>query len=308
VPVVLGNWIVLIVLGVVWGSSFILMKLGMYASDGSEVFADHQVASLRISIAGIALAPIALRHWRKITSWKTFLLLSVVGFAGNFFPAFLFTYAETALSSGYAGMLNSFTPIFALILGFLIFKDRLTWIQLVGVAIGTVGIVALTLSGGNLSNTGNVLHVGAIVLANLFYAISVTIIKHTLQGLRSFEITALSFFIILWPSLIITGFNGSFETLQSNPDAKTSLIYIGILSLIGTAFAVFLFNILIARSSILFASSVTYLIPITAVLIGLSFQEEINSMHVTSMMIILAGVFAANVIPKLKQRKSVATK
>ena len=306
VPKSLLNWILLIVLGIIWGSSFILMKLGMYDSEGKPVFRDDQVASLRMSIAGLVLAPIALRHIRKIGNWKQLLFLGVVGFAGNFIPAFLFTFAETKVSSGYAGMLNSFTPIFALVIGFIFYGDRLTKVQLAGVSIGTIGIVLLTFSGGNLDSTGSLVHIGAIIFATLCYGLSVNVIKNSLQGLRSFEITALSFFLIFWPSILISYFNGSFDTINIHPSASNSLMYIVILSVIGTAFAVYLFNILISRSSILFASSVTYIIPISAVLIGFSFKESINWQQIASMAVILLGVYVANVLSKRIERRRVA--
>ncbi|NRA12517.1 MAG: DMT family transporter, partial [Crocinitomicaceae bacterium] len=213
------SWFLLILLACVWGSSFILMKLGMFTSDGTPIFSDTQVAALRMLIAAIALLPFAVKAIGKLKSVRNLALLILVGFAGNFFPAFLFTYAETGLSSGYAGMLNSFVPIFALIIGFVVFKNKLTVFQISGIAVGTVGIILLTLSGQDLSLSGSWTHVGAILIATLCYAISLNTIKFTLQHLSGLEITALSFMLTIVPSVIINIYAGTIETIQTNPYA-----------------------------------------------------------------------------------------
>lgn len=275
----------------------------MFTSEGKAIFSDTQVAALRMLIAALALLPFAIKALNKLKSWRNLLLLTLVGFAGNFFPAFLFTYAETGLSSGYAGMLNSFVPIFALIIGFVVFKNKLTALQVSGIAIGTVGIILLTLSGADLSLSGSWTHVGAILIATLCYAISVNTIKYTLQHLSGLEITALSFMLTIVPSIIINLYSGTVETIQTNEYAYQGLGFIIILSVVGTAFAVVLFNVLISNSSVLFASSVTYLIPVVAVIIGLSFNEHINIYQIGSMAIVLTGVFVANVLGKKKLRQ-----
>ena len=276
------------------------MKLGMFAPDGTVIFSDTQVAALRMLIAALALLPFALKALKRLKSRRNLIILTLVGFAGNFFPAFLFTYAETGLSSGYAGMLNSFVPIFALIIGFVVFKNKLTTLQVFGIAIGTVGIILLTLSGADLSLSGSWTHVSAILIATLCYAISVNTIKYTLQHLSGLEITALSFMLTIVPSVIINLYSGTLETIQTNEYAYQGLGFIILLSVVGTAIAVVLFNILISNSSVLFASSVTYLIPVVAVIIGLSFNEQINLNQIGSMAIVLTGVFVANVLGKIK--------
>lgn len=297
------SWLLLIILSCIWGSSFILMKLGMHTTSGEEIFSHQQVAALRMSMAGLVLIPFAIKALHYLKSWKNILRLAIVGFCGNFFPAFLFTFAETGISSGYAGMLNSFTPIFALVIGFSFFKNRLTPTQIIGVTIGTLGIISLTLSGSDVSLTGSWLHIGAVILATLCYAISLNTIKYTLQHIKGTHITALSFLIILAPSLIMTLLSGSVETIQHNEFAMQGLGFIAILSVVGTAFAVAIFNILISNSSVLSASSVTYLIPVVAVIIGLAFNEHINIYQIGSMLIILSGVFVANYLPRLMKSK-----
>jgi drug/metabolite transporter (DMT)-like permease len=295
------SWLLLLLLACIWGSSFILMKKGMFAEDGTAIFSSEQVGSLRMLIAALALLPISIGKLKKL-SWKNILPLAIVGFCGNFFPAFLFTYAETGISSGLAGMLNSFTPIFTIIIGFLFFKTKLTNKQILGTIIGTLGIIALVLTGKTALLNGDWDHILAIVLATLLYAISLTTIKNKLSNFNSFEITSLAFLIIF--PFSIGGFflTDTIQTFNSNPMAYQGIFYIIILSIVGTALAVVLFNRIIAFSSALFASSVTYFIPIVAVLIGFTFGETINLWQVLSMLIVLSGVIIANV--SLKKGKS----
>ena len=291
------NWGLLMLLACVWGSSFILMKRGMFTLNGEPIFSDSQVASLRMTLAGLALLPFALKGLKRIESVKEFLLLTTVGVCGNFIPAYLFTYAETGISSGYAGMLNSFTPIFSMIIGLLVFKVKITFVQLIGLLMGTLGIVLLVLSGTSdnaVQLEGSWKPVLAIVAATFLYAISLNTIKHTLQKFKAIEITSLAFGIVLLPAIFMNIKEGTLQTIQTNSFALEGLGYIAILSVVGTALAVILFNQLITATSTLFASSVTYLIPIVAVLIGIQFGEKINLKQIGAMFIILFGVFIAN--------------
>jgi drug/metabolite transporter (DMT)-like permease len=277
------------------------MKKGMEAEDGTPVFSDAQVGALRMFLASSALLPLGIRYLGKINSLKSLLALSIVGFSGNFFPAFLFTYAESGISSGFAGMLNSFTPIFTILIGLAVFKAKLTAIQLIGILVGTVGIYFLVMAGQGVSMTGNWSHVGAVILATLLYGISLNTIKYTLQQFTALEITSLAFTIIFLPSLFAVWNFDAVTTLNTNPNAPESLVFIGILALIGTALAVILFNRLISSSSAIFASSVTYFIPIVAVLIGFNFGEKISLGQVLAMCVILSGVSLINLGPRLIQ-------
>lgn len=265
-------------------------------ASGDEIFSNTQVGALRMALAGLALGPFAFQHLSKIKNLKTVLSIMVVGFLGNFIPAFMFTYAETELSSGYAGMLNSFTPIFTLLIGMIVFQQRLNRLQVVGVVIGAVGIVWLMMAGADLSSSGSWWHILAIVLATLCYATSVNTIKNNLQGIKPFAITSMAFLFTLLPALVLGWYFGVQDTLSSNPHALSGLGYISILSLVGTALAVIIFNQLIANSTALFASSVTYFIPMVAVLFGMLDGERITVYQVLAMTVILAGVYIANKI------------
>ena len=191
-------------------------------------------------------------------------------------------------------MLNSFTPIFTLLVGVLLFQIKAKLFQVIGAVIGTAGIFLLVILGKSASFTGNMEQIIAVIIATLLYGLSLNLIKHKLAGFTSIEITSLSFASILIPSAFAFFYFQTPAVMFTNPAAGPAFLYISILGIIGTAMAVFLFNGIIKKSSALFASSVTYLIPIVAVIIGLSFSEEITYNQVGAMVIVLLGVFIVN--------------
>tara|TARA_B100000508_G_scaffold60116_1_gene46754 strand:- start:30350 stop:31267 length:918 start_codon:yes stop_codon:yes gene_type:complete len=297
------NWGTLLFLAVVWGSSFILMKRGMIDKvTGEDIFNSNQVGTLRMLLASIVFLPIGLRHIRVLKKSKNFLNLLGVAFLGNFFPAFLFTFAETGISSGYAGMLNSCVPIFTLIIGTTLFKQQLLKLQVLGVILGTIGIVGLVNGVAVVDTSGEWYHVLAVIIATICYGSSVNIIRHNLGHLKPLQVTSVAFSLSFIPALLLFFVFSVPTTISTNQHAPTALIYIGVLAVIGTALAVLIFNHLINRSSALFASSVTYFIPIVAVVIGFIDDEKISGLQIISMFVILGGVFIANAWPKIKQR------
>lgn len=301
----LKNWLLLLFLSVIWGSSFILMKRGMEVKvSGEAIFSNQQVATLRMLIASSALLPFGIRHFFKRHSPQMFVSLAVVCFLGNFIPAFLFTYAETGINSGLAGMLNSCTPIFTILLGVMVFKQRIVLLQIVGVCIGTLGLIWLVNSANSVGASGSILPILAVVLATLFYAASVNTIKFTLKGIRAVKITSMAFSLAFLPSLLLFFYYDTAAVFESNPHAWNGLIYISVLALVGTAFSVVVFNVLIANSTALFASSVTYFIPIVALVIGIFDGEEFKLKQVFAMIVILIGVYVANVLGNKKLSES----
>jgi drug/metabolite transporter (DMT)-like permease len=300
----LKNWSMLLILAIVWGSSFMLMKRGMIdKASGDAIFGNNQVGTLRMLLAATIFLPFGLRHLSVIKDKKTFLNLMGVAFLGNFFPAFLFTFAETGISSGYAGMLNSCVPIFTIIIGAWIFRQQLLKVQVLGVILGTVGIIGLVNGVSVVDTSGQWFHVFAVICATICYASSVNIIRHNLGHLRPIQVTSVAFTLSFVPALILFFIFDVPTTVVENDHAPNALIYIGFLAIIGTALAVLIFNHLINRSSALFASSVTYFIPIVAVIIGFIDGEQISGIQVISMLVILFGVFIANAWPKIKRLK-----
>ena len=267
----------------------------MYTEKHEEIFSSLQVGSMRMLLAGLVLLPFTVQVLRQLNSRKDLFYFATVGVCGNFIPAFLFTYAETHISSGLAGIMNSFTPIFTLLVGYLFFSNRITRYQLFGTILGFCGITILVFNSGGVQTNGQqILPSLAIVLATFLYGISLNTIKFKLGAYKPIHVAAGGFGTVFIPSII--GFF-TFDTLhvfKYNPGAMSGFTAIAILAVVGTAFAVFLFNGIIQSSSALFASSVTYLIPIVAVIIGTYFHEHITSTQVLSMFIVISGVILAN--------------
>jgi drug/metabolite transporter (DMT)-like permease len=298
----LANWLRLVFLACIWGSSFILMKRGMiYKPTGEAIFDNNQVATLRMLIAALVIAPFAFRHIKKLLIRKNILPLIIVGCLGNFFPAYLFTYAETSISSGLAGMLNSCTPIFTVIIGLVIFKQTLIKLQVIGIIIGTIGIFTLVGSGNIFSSATSLPAILAVILATLCYATSLNTIKYVLGHLTPLTITSLGFLTTLPISIYLFFQFDTTSTILENNHATYGLIHIIILGVIGTAISVIIFNRLISDTSAIFASSVTYFIPVVAAIIGFLDGENLSLFQFVGMLIVLFGVYIINILGRKKR-------
>ncbi len=296
------SWFLLVLLSLIWGSSFILMKRGM------EVFSSEQVAALRIVIAFLFLLPLMLKHY-KVNLKKYWFGILMMGTFGNLIPAFLFTRAETGISSALAGMLNALTPVFAIIVGTLLFKTKTSLNQIIGVAVGFGGAILLvSFDEGSKSGTNNLSYALMVAAATFCYAISVNSIKKYLSDINAITATVWSFtfigtFTIVAPfffDLLLPAENQThlwpdfFHRLQTVPKAWESLGYVSILAIVGSAISVILFNILIKKSNAIFASSCTYLIPVVAMMWGVFDNERIVWPQYLSILVILAGIWLIN--------------
>lgn len=270
------------------------MKKAMYDSTGQTTFSSNQVATMRILIASIVLLPFGIRAFKAIDFKKDLVSFSIVAICGNLAPAFLFTYAETGISSGLAGMLNSITPIFTILIALLIFKDKMSFRQFLGASIGSFGVGLLLYFGKKNSIEGEWSHIISVLGATLCYAISLSVIRYKLRHYKSLDIASIAFLLLLIPSTALFFMEDTMSVFQNTTEIRKSFAAILILSIIGTALALFIFNTVIKNTSALFASSVTYFIPIVAVIFGFFFNEKITAPQIGGMMIALLGVFIAN--------------
>ena len=282
-------WVLLLVLAGIWGTSFILMKRGLV------VFSALELGAARVAIATLCLLPWGLRHVGRVAR-PYFKWLLVSGAVGTLLPAFLFAYAETRLASGLAGVLNSLTALFVLLVGAALFGQRLTALRVLGILVGLAGTAILILLGSGAAVGGSGAWFGGyIVLATFFYGISVNVVKHRLQGLAPLAVSSVSL-LLVGPAAAVFLFAGTgfVHKLAVVPGAWAALGYIGLLALFSTAVGLVLFNLLIRRASTLFAASSTYLIPVVALAWGVADGEVIHLMHYVGMVVILAGVALVN--------------
>jgi len=275
----------LIVLSLIWGSSFILMKKGL------EVFSYEQVAALRLFITFIVLIPFVFSAFKKIKK-KHYVPILVAALFGSGVPAFLFTLAQTYLDSSFVGILNSLTPLFTFCIGIIIFNQKYHKINLLGIFIGLIGAVFLSLNNLNQSISINI-YVYLVVFASLLYAISANVIKRYLYDLDSTDITTIVF-LIVGPLSGVYIFSTDFIVLFDNNKAYESLAYITILAIICTALAGVIFYKLIKISSPTFATSVTYLIPIVALFWGFIDGEKLIGQYFVGVALIFSGLYLVN--------------
>lgn len=261
-----------------------------------DVFTSDEVAGLRILIAFLFLSPLIFRHV-KPELWKHWKAFIGMGMLGNFIPAFLFTKAETGISSALTGMLNSLTPLFTMLLGILLFRAKTRWVNAAGIMIGFAGAIGLMLVGKTEDMNNNMLFGFYVVLATICYALSVNIIKKDLQDVNPVTATVWAMmFTGPLAGIYLFGFTDIIPHM-SLPGAWEAMGYIVILAVFGTALSVIIFNILIRNTNALFASSVTYLIPVVAMGWGILDGEDVQVLHFLWIGIILLGVYLVNKKP-----------
>lgn len=278
----------LLLLSMIWGTSFILIKLGLKGLDPDEV------GALRVSAASLVLFPLALTKLKELRAhhyWK--LLLS--GLLGIFFPAFLFALAETRLDSSVTGIANSLTPLLTIVIGSLFFHQKFNRSSIFGILIGLGGTVILILVGSGGALGGANLYTLVIIVACILYATNLNFIKYKIPDLKALTITCVSLMLIgplgiLY--LLIDG--GLVHKLQTHPEALTAAGFVVLLGIMSTSVATILFNKLVKISTPLFTSSVTYIIPIVAVMWGLLDGERLYTGHFIGMAAIIGGVYLAN--------------
>ncbi len=279
------SYIFLLSLAFIWGSSFILMKKSLV------FYTDVQVASFRLLFAFLVLIPFLFKSIRNVKRIH-FLPLLLVGLLGNAIPAFLFAKAQLALQSAFVGILNSLTPVFTLLLGFYFFRIKVKLVNIFGIIIGFFGAYILYSNEINYSFNLQV-DIFLVIIATICYAFSINIIRKYLEGLDSITITSVSF-LFVGPPIFLYLYVTDMLLISSHKGGGLAIVYIIILAVLGTAVAVILFNELIKRTSAIFASSVTYIIPIIAILWGLLDKETVTINHLTAIIIILCAVYLVN--------------
>ncbi|HHM01712.1 MAG TPA: DMT family transporter [Caldithrix abyssi] len=277
----------LMVSALIWGSSFILIKRGL------EVFSATQVGLLRIAFAMLAMLPLALHSFKRYYKGRLWRLL-VAGLSGNLLPALLFAAAQTHLDSGLTGVLNALTPLFAMLVGVLLFRFRFIPRQLLGLIIGLSGATMLSFIGKSGSWGSFNIYTLLVAAASFLYGFNVNWIKRFLTDMPSANLTALSLFLVGVPAIIILLGGDFFWRVQTTPGAWKALGYLAILGVINTAFALILFFKLLQIASPVTASSVTYIIPAIALLIGFWDGEALGWLHLLGMGLILTGVIIIN--------------
>lgn len=276
-------WLLLALLSLIWGSSFILMKRGL------EVFEPNQVAGIRLSVSFLMMLPFALLRFRRArpADWKH---LAVVGWAGSGIPAFLFALAQTRIPSAVAGMLNSLTPLFTLLLGMLLFglPFKRNWLLGILLGLGGVTLIIGQVNGWAFGHTG--LYALAALGGTVFYAISGNTVKTHLPHLDSTTIGSLGFLTVGIPAMLVLASGDFTHTMASDPQAWAALGYVSLLAMFGTVFASVLYYYVVQQTDQVFGSMVSYLIPLVAVGWGHFDGEAMHTVFLVGLLLILLGI------------------
>jgi drug/metabolite transporter (DMT)-like permease len=277
------KWLYLVVLSLIWGSSFILIKRGLLH------LGPIQVGALRIVMAATFLLMIGFRSLQTIPrhQWK---YIALTALFGTFIPAFLFAVAQTEISSSISSILNSLTPVNTSLLGAFAFGMSVKRSQLIGVVIGLAGSALLIMSGAASHPEHNYWYALLILIASICYATNVNLLNKYLPDLSPLAISTGNFTVMLIPALVILIFSGFFSTLGA-AEVREASLYILVLAVVGTGIANILFFKLIQLSTPVFATSVTYLIPVVAFFWGLLDNEVLTPVQVLGAAIILLGVY-----------------
>lgn len=278
-----NKWFLLIILALIWGSSFILIKQGL------KGLTPIQVGCLRIIFTAFFLLIIGFSTLKKIpkNKWK---YIALTALFGTFIPVFLFAYAQTQISSSVSSVLNSLTPMNTILIGVLFFNLPFKKKQLIGVFIGLIGSLLLVYNGALANPNQNYFYTFFILLASLCYATNVNLVSKYLQGISPIEITLGNFICMLFPAIFILFFS-EIETTIALPSTQNAMFYIAILGVLGTGIANIIFFRIIQISSPVFATQVTYLIPVVAFCWGLLDHETITLNQIFGAIIVLIGVY-----------------
>lgn len=281
------KWLILLTLALVWGSSFILMKKALI------VLSPVQLGSLRILFAAIFLLAFGFKSLKKIQR-KHYKYIVYTAICGTLFPAFLFAFAVDQIDSSIASILNSFTPFNTLIIGALFFDFTFQRKQTIGIIIGLMGTITLILKGADLNPNQNYWFALLILAASVGYAFNVNMVKRYLSDLSALSIVTGNFLLMIIPAFVIFASTGFFKTAEMNNETIESLLYTLLLAIVGTGLAKVLYNKMVHIATPIFASSVTYLIPVVAIFWGFLDGEKLSIVQLIAGMIILLGVYLVN--------------
>ena len=282
-------WGLLVLLALIWGSSFILMKRGLHNPDGTPALSPLQVASARMVIAWLALLPLAIAHLKLLPRhWKGLVL---AGLFGNGIPAILFAAAQSRIDSALSGMLNGLTPLMTLVIGALLFGQRMRGIHIAGVLLGLVGASTLILLRSDDGLPTWSVYAMLPVLGAVCYGVSGNVLKHMLYMLPPRATSALALTFIGPPCIVLAFTSGLPETLAHQPGAWTALGYVALLAIGASAIALVLWVALLQHVSALWGSSVTYLMPLVAIGWGVLDGEAVTAWQFAGIAVVLSGVY-----------------
>ncbi len=280
------KWIYLIIVSVIWGSTFILIKRALLGLSA------YQIGGLCIIMTTFLLLPFGIKKCKYLKK-REWCWIAIIGFLSSFLPPVFLGLAQQGINSSVSSIINSSTPLNTVLIGVVLFGVFISRVQIFGVLIGMFGGLLLFYS--DSYGVDQNYYYGIFVLASsLAYALNINIVKKYLSHIDSLTVITASFITILIPALILVYFSGFFDNILQDLEMQQSLIYLGLFALFGNAISKVVFNELIVISSPIFAASVNYLIPLVAIAWGLLDGEKLGRTQLIGGIIIVLGVFLVN--------------
>ncbi|MBU8877647.1 DMT family transporter [Bacillus sp. FJAT-29790] len=290
----------LILLSIIWGTSFLFIKILL------EDMGPAAVVFGRCIFGFVTLAILALIKHEKIAfkelPWKK---LFLVGFLNNALPWLFISTSEMKISSSLASILNATTPIWTLIIGSVFFASALKRNQWIGIAFGFVGIFIISdIKPGELLS-GNLSGVLLILGGAICYGAGAHLTKRYLLHLSTLHISLFTLFVASIISFVMMMVMTP-VSIYAFKEISVILPLIGLGSL-GSGLAYLLYYFLVKKGSPEFASLVTYLAPASAIIWGaFILEEEIHVSMILGLLIIFAGIYIASLKRKKAENKAAA--
>jgi drug/metabolite transporter (DMT)-like permease len=282
----------LVALGFLWGASFLFMRIA-----GPE-FGAFALVEVRVAIAAVVLLPMLYARGQIGELWDNWATLGVLGVHNTALPFFLLTWATLFLSAGVAGILNATAPIFAAVIAWAWFGEKLTLSRTAGLLVGTVGVWLLVRDKVGASMGDTTLAVIAALGGSFLYGIGGNFTRRYARRVKPLAIAAgsqVGAALVLLPVAIVTW--------PDTPISTTAWAAAITMGLFSTALAYILYFRLIANTGPTNAITVTYLIPLFAMLLGaLVIDEPITSSMLAGCAVILLGTALATGLLRVPTR------
>lgn len=298
----------LIVLALIWGASFVFIKLAVQTPLAPHNFPPLTLVGIRLGLAGLLLYGV-MKVQGGSFAWSQWRGLAVIGLLNAALPYFLFSWSGVRIDSNLASIYNATTPLWTVILiSIFVREERLSPLRSLGIVVGFLGIVYL-FSGSftdGVLNTGQryVLAELACVFAAFCYGVSNTWTRSQLKNLNAMQLaTGQLLFGSLWTVPLIVTVDQPWRTLSPSVTAVASLL---MLSVLGSGLAMLLHFHLMTQVGATRTAQVTYLLPISGLFWSWMFGEMITPRIIGALVIVLIGVAIVNgVAERLFRRKAV---
>ncbi len=275
--------LILLLLSLIWGSSFILIKQAI------TYFDPISVGAWRIAISGILFAPL-LYFYRKKFILSDFKYYVIVALFGSGIPAFLFPLAQQQVDSGIAGILNALTPLITMLVGVICLNQAFALQNLGAILMGLIGVILLSFPSIQSDGIDGLYYYLLILIATTCYSISVNTVDTFLKRTDPIATSAFSFTILAPFALFYLYYNQEFSSWQSSAAGVEAFSYLFVLAFFGTFLSIMIFFYLVQHTGATYGSMVAYMIPVVAVCWGLAAGEALAWREFLAMGLIILAV------------------